>query len=64
MPILQGDMFINQEISIRKSHSFFISGDTIKIRVREICPPLSLSNVDDFGEHFPDVAMSSPERSD
>ena len=64
MPISEGDMFKKQEISIRKNHSFFFLGDTIKIRVREICSPLSLSNVDDFGKNFPHVVMSLPKRFD
>ena len=43
--------------SLGKIHSFFISGDTIKIRVSENSSPLSLTHVEDF-EKYP------PERSD
>ena len=43
---------------------FFLSGDTIKIRVSENSSPLSLTHVDDFGKYFPDVDLSPPERSD
>ena len=41
--------------SLSKIHSFFISGDTIKIRVNENSSPLSITHVDDFGKHFPGV---------
>ena len=50
--------------SLGKIHSFFISGDTIKIRVSENSSPLSLTHVEDFGKYFPDVDLSQPERSD
>ena len=46
--------------SLSKIHSFFISGDTIKIRVNENSSPLSITHVDDFGKHFPDVDLSPP----
>ena len=46
--------------SLSKQHSFFISGDTIKIRINENSSPLSITHVDDFGKHFPDVDLSPP----
>ena len=46
--------------NLSKIHSFFISGDTIKIRVNESSSPLSLTHVDNFGKHFPDVYLSRP----
>ena len=46
--------------SLSKIYSFFISGDTIKIRVNENSSPLSITHVDDFGKHFPDVDQSLP----
>ena len=49
--------------SLSKIHSFFISGDTIKIRVNENSSPLSITHVDDFGKHFPDVDLSPPSRT-
>ena len=39
---------------------FFISGDTIKIKVNENSSPLSVTHVDDFGKHFPDVDLLPP----
>ena len=54
MPIFPGDMRKKQE-SLDKNHSFFISGNTIKIRVSENSPPLSLAHVNDFGKDFPNV---------
>ena len=46
--------------SLSKIHSFFISGDTIKIKVNENSSPFSITHVDDFGRHFPDVDLSPP----
>ena len=40
--------------SLDKIHSFFISGDTIKIRVNKNSTLLSFTHVDDFGKYFPD----------
>ena len=50
--------------SLGKIHSFFISGDTIKIRVSENSFPLSLTYVEDLRKYFPDVELSSPEGFD
>ena len=41
---------------------FFISGDTIKIKINESNPPLSVFYVDDFGYYFPDVNLSPHSR--
>ena len=49
--------------SLGKINSFFISGDTIKIKVSENSLPLSITHVDDFGKYFPDIDLSPPERS-
>ena len=49
--------------SLGKINSFFISGDTIKIKVIENCLPLSITHVDDFGKYFPDTDLSPPESS-
>ena len=53
MPILQGDMRVKSQklYSLEKIHIFFISGDTIKIRVSENSSPLSLTHVEDFGKY-------------
>ena len=37
---------------------FFISGDTIKIKINESSPPLSVTHVDDFEYYFPDFDLS------
>ena len=49
--------------SLSKIHSSFISGDTIKIRVNENNSPLSITHIDDFGKHLPDVDLSPPSRT-
>ena len=41
--------------SLSKIHSFFISSDTIKIKVNGNSSPLLIIHVDDFSKHFPDV---------
>ena len=46
--------------SLSRIHSFFISGDTIKIKVNENSSPLSITHVDDFGIRFPDADLSQP----
>ena len=50
--------------SLGKIHSFFILGDTIKIRVSENSSPLSLTHVEDFGKYFSDVNLLPSECSD
>ena len=50
--------------SLGKIFSFYISGDAIKIKVNENSSPLSITHVDDFGKYFPDVDLSSLERSE
>ena len=49
--------------SLCKINSFFISGDTIKVKDSEISLPLSITHVDAFGKYFPDIDLSPPERS-
>ena len=44
--------------SLNKIHSFFISDDTIKIRVNENILPLLITHVADLGKHFPAVDLS------
>ena len=46
-----------------KNLSFYISGDTVKIKVSENSSPLSITHVDDFGKYFPDINLSLLERS-
>ena len=41
-------------------HSFFISGDTVKIKISENSALMSVTHVDDFGNYFPDVDLSPP----
>ena len=49
--------------SLGKINSFFISGGTIKIKVKENSLPLSITHVDDFGKYFPDIDLLPPECS-
>ena len=46
----------------RQNSKFFISGDTIKIKINENSSPLSVTHVGDFGNYFPDVDLSPPSR--
>ena len=63
----QTELFINKNLcpyySLGKINSFFISGDTIKIKVSENSLPLSTIQVDDYGKYFPGIDLSPPERS-
>ena len=49
--------------SLGKINSFFISGDSIKIKVSENSLPLSITHVNDFGKYIPDTDLLPPERS-
>ena len=44
--------------SLSKIHSFFIFVRTINSKVNEKSSLLSITHVDDFGRHFPDVDLS------
>ena len=47
--------------NLGKLHSFFVSGDTSKIKVNEGSAPLPVTHVDDFGNYFfPDVDCHLP----
>ena len=46
--------------NLGKIRSFFISSDTVKIKINESTPSLPVTHVDDFGNYFPDVDMSPP----
>ena len=39
---------------------FFISGDTVKIKINESSAPLPVTHVDDFENYFPDVVLLLP----
>ena len=75
----QSNLFINRSLcpyykvlwskskklhSLGKIFSFYISGDTIKIKVSETSSPLSITHADDFGKYFLDIDLSPPERSE
>ena len=49
--------------SLGKINSFFISGDTIKIKVSENSLSFSITHVDDCGKFFPDIDLLPPKRS-
>ena len=44
--------------SLGKIRSFFVSGDTMKIKFNDDCFPSLLIQVDDFGKHFLDTYLS------
>ena len=39
------------------SELFFMSGDTVKIKINENSLPLPITHVDDFVDYFPDVNL-------
>ena len=49
-------------LTLGKINCFYISNGTIRIKVSENSSPLSITHVDDFGKHFPDIDLS-PSRS-
>ena len=49
-------------LTLGKINSFYISSDTIRIKINENGSPLSATHVDHFGKHFPDIDLS-PSRS-
>ena len=44
--------------SMGRIHSFYIAGESIKIKVHENSTPLAITHVNDFEYHFPDVDLS------
>ena len=48
--------------TLGKINSFYISNGTIRIKISENSSPLSITHVNDFGKHFPDIDLS-PSRS-
>ena len=42
-------------LTLGKIYSFHISNGTIRIKISENSSPLSITHVDDFGKHFPDI---------
>ena len=70
----QGKIFINSSLcpyykmlwskskkllTLGKINSFYISNGTIRIKISENSSLLSITHVDDFGKHFPDIDLSS-----
>ena len=49
-------------LNLVKNHVFFISGETVKIKISESSPPFRVTHVEDFGNYFPDVDLSPPSR--
>ena len=45
-------------LTIGKINSFYISKGTIRIKISENSSPLSITHVNDFGKHFPDIDLS------
>ena len=48
--------------TLGKINNFYFSNGTIRIKITKNSFPLSISHVDDFGKHFPDIDLS-PSRS-
>ena len=46
-----------------KFNSFFILGDTIKIKVSKNSLSLSITQIDEFGKHLTDIDLSPPKGS-
>ena len=49
--------------SFKRISSFYVSGGTVKIKIRENGLPLPIAHVNDFKEHFPDVNLAPPSES-
>ena len=45
--------------SMDRIHSFYIAGESIKIKVYENSTPLAITHVNDFEYHFLDIDLSS-----
>lgn len=46
--------------TLGKINSFFISDNTITIKISENCLPLSITHVDDFRKDFPNIDLTQP----
>ena len=49
--------------SLKRIKSFYVSGGTVKIKISENSLPLTITHVNDFKEHFPDVNLASSSES-
>ena len=73
----QGKIFINSSLcpyckiswsqikklrTLGKINSYYVSNGIVRIKISENSSPLSITQVDDFGKHFPDIDLS-PSRS-
>ena len=50
-------------LTLGKIFSFYISSDTVKIKISENSSPLVITHVDDFVKYFPYIDLWPPERS-
>ena len=49
---------------LEKISSFYVSGGTtVKIKISENSPPLPITYINDFKEHFPDVNLAPTSES-
>ena len=62
MTLLYDVMVEKKLLTIGKIKSVYISNGTIRIKISENSSPLSITQDDDFGKHFPDIDLS-PSRS-
>ena len=75
--IEQGKIFINSSLcpyckmswsqikkllTLGKINSYYVSNGIVRIKISDNSSPLSITQVDDFGKHFPDIDLS-PSRS-
>ena len=74
----QGKIFINNSLcpyykmlwskskklfTLGKINSFYISNDTIRIKISENSSPLSITLVDEFGKHFLILTSHHPDQA-
>ena len=50
-------------LTLGKLNSFCISNGTITIKISENSSPLSITHVNDFGKHFPDIDLSPQDQA-
>ena len=49
--------------SLKRINSFYVSGGTVKIKISENSLPMSITHINDFEGHFPDVNLAPPSES-
>ena len=46
--------------AMKQIHSYYVSNDTVKVKLEQTSRPFSITHATDFDKHFPGIDLSSP----